>query len=379
MKLLCIVQFSINLGGLQCSLKNQFLLPFSILFVLALTCAPLGVRPVYAASTWTVTKLADSNDGACNADCSLREAIAVSAAGDAIIFDPSLSGGTITLSSYLSVTKNLTIDGSSLPTHIGISGSNSMNVFIISNPVTVTLKGFNILNGRANSTGYGGAIYVAASSSVLNVNGVIFSGNTAPGLRGGAIYNNGGGITINVTNSLFSGNGVNYPTNGGAIYNNAGTLNIISSSFISNAVGVQSAGGAIYNTGVTTITNSTFYGNNSNGNPGSAIYNSGSITITNSTFSGNTNSPNGAFYNAGSAMVYNSIFANSTGGPDCVGNPFPSSSQNIIESWNGCTSPITNADPGVVGPGNYGGPTPTLSISGWPAYNNGDMSVLSAH
>ncbi len=122
-------------------------------------------------STWTVTKLADSNDGVCDADCSLREAIAVSAPGETIVFDPSLSGGTITLSSYLAVTKNLTIDGSSLTNHVGINGSNSMNVFIISNPVTVTFKGLNILNGRANNTGYGGAIFVAASGSVLNVNG----------------------------------------------------------------------------------------------------------------------------------------------------------------------------------------------------------------
>ena len=34
---------------------------------------------VDAATTWTVTKTADTNDGACDSDCSLREAIAVAA------------------------------------------------------------------------------------------------------------------------------------------------------------------------------------------------------------------------------------------------------------------------------------------------------------
>ncbi|HLM60606.1 MAG TPA: CSLREA domain-containing protein, partial [Pyrinomonadaceae bacterium] len=40
------------------------------------------------AATLTVTKIADTNDGACDADCSLREAIAAAnpAGGDEIVF-----------------------------------------------------------------------------------------------------------------------------------------------------------------------------------------------------------------------------------------------------------------------------------------------------
>ncbi len=40
--------------------------------------------PLTAAATWTVTKTADTNDGACDSDCSLREAIAAAASGDTI-------------------------------------------------------------------------------------------------------------------------------------------------------------------------------------------------------------------------------------------------------------------------------------------------------
>jgi len=42
-----------------------------------LACALLILIPAGAlAATWTVTKTADTNDGVCDADCSLREAVA---------------------------------------------------------------------------------------------------------------------------------------------------------------------------------------------------------------------------------------------------------------------------------------------------------------
>ena len=42
--------------------------------LISLLGSAVFVTPVYAA-TFMVTKTADTNDGACNADCSLREAI----------------------------------------------------------------------------------------------------------------------------------------------------------------------------------------------------------------------------------------------------------------------------------------------------------------
>ena len=47
------------------------------------------------AATFTVTKVADTNDGVCNADCSLREAFTASntaPSSDTIEFDPALFG-----------------------------------------------------------------------------------------------------------------------------------------------------------------------------------------------------------------------------------------------------------------------------------------------
>jgi len=85
----------------------------------ALMASMLAPQVALAAS-WTVTKTADTNDGACDADCSLREAIiaANAAAGPDMI---TLPAGTYTLSRTgiddtavngdLDVTGPLTING----------------------------------------------------------------------------------------------------------------------------------------------------------------------------------------------------------------------------------------------------------------------------
>ena len=65
------------------------------LFVFLFISAPVS------ASVFTVTKTADTNDGKCDTDCSLREAL--QAAGNfisdnVVLFSPSLAGSTITVS-----------------------------------------------------------------------------------------------------------------------------------------------------------------------------------------------------------------------------------------------------------------------------------------
>src|SRR5947208_2859360 len=86
------------------------------------------------AATFTVTKTADTNDGACNNDCSLREAIiaANAAAGADVI---TLSAGTYTLTRSgvdntaangdLDVTDALTINGAGQGTTIIQAGTSS--------------------------------------------------------------------------------------------------------------------------------------------------------------------------------------------------------------------------------------------------------------
>ena len=89
-------------------------------------------------ATFIVTKTADTNDGACNADCSLREAMqAVEDNGvgaDVIEFDiPGTGVKTINLTSQLpEIHTNLTIDGTTQNGYFGvplveINGAGALN------------------------------------------------------------------------------------------------------------------------------------------------------------------------------------------------------------------------------------------------------------
>src|SRR5947207_6888885 len=79
------------------------------------------VQPTAHAATLTVNTADDHNDGVCNAaDCTLREAINAANAGDTISFNIPGSGvHTINATSGFSITKAVTIDGTSQPGFAG--------------------------------------------------------------------------------------------------------------------------------------------------------------------------------------------------------------------------------------------------------------------
>src|SRR5215204_5004606 len=84
----------------------------SIYLSLCFAFATLLLLPAYlSASVLSVTKLADTNDSVCDADCSLREAIQAAAIGDTIIFARDLRGGIIFLTTTLLINKRIIIDG----------------------------------------------------------------------------------------------------------------------------------------------------------------------------------------------------------------------------------------------------------------------------
>ena len=128
---------------------------------------------------------------------------------------------------------------------------------------------------------------------------------------GGAIYNRG---TTSITGSTFTGNEAS--VYGGAIYNRS-TATITDSTFTGNSAGTY--GGAIYNRSTATIIDSTFTGNSAEGN-GGAIFNYSTATITDSTFTGNEAEYRGGaiFNDSGTATITGSTFtgneANNRGG-----------------------------------------------------------------
>src|SRR5688572_33190754 len=82
---------------------NRIFSIFILTFCLSTVCL---------AVPFTVTKIADTNDGVCDADCSLREAVAAANAAsgdDSVVFDPTVFGAaqTITLTAgSISITRS---------------------------------------------------------------------------------------------------------------------------------------------------------------------------------------------------------------------------------------------------------------------------------
>jgi CSLREA domain-containing protein len=74
---------------------NKGLSRFVLLIVLIFSSSVLA-----NSATFTVTKIVDTNDGTCNTDCSLREAVAAAntaVTDDVIEFDPALFGSAQTI------------------------------------------------------------------------------------------------------------------------------------------------------------------------------------------------------------------------------------------------------------------------------------------
>lgn len=327
----------------------------AVLMIVILLVTALPVKPVYAA-TFTVTKTIDTNDGACDADCSLREAVVAANATAGADIVTLASGSTYTLSiagagENASATGDLdvtdatgltintsgagtaTIDANDIDRILDVrpGASLTMNNITITDGSATTNGGGLLVEGTATITGGGftdnlsaggsdgGAIYVTIGT--LSINGSTFSNNTASD-DGGAIYLLGGTTTI--TGATFTGNtGTDI---GGAIRIDADNTSISNTTFLnntSNSVNTNPGvgGGAIFinETGNnTTITLSTFNGNSTsraNSARGGAIFNEGTnVVIANSTFTGNTATDTVAGV-AGDVAQGGAIFQDDTG-PD---------------------------------------------------------------
>lgn len=281
-----------------------------------------------SAATYVVTKVGDSNDGVCDADCSLREAVAAAVASpddDVIEFDPALfaTPQTIALSgSEIVVTANGRLDiigpGADVLT---VSGGGASRI-ITNAPGAITSIsdiGFTAGNGvGAANTGRGGAIY--NSGGTLSLARVVVFDNT--GNTGGGINNASGGTpsiagTLTIDESLLLGN--TSVSSGGAIQNfSSSTLVIRNSAFVGNTSGGSTGGGAAQLNGLVTISNTTFSGNSAPGGSGGAIQSNGSLLLlTNVTIAANSSTNNGgglhrATTNA-NAFVRNTLIAANAG------------------------------------------------------------------
>ena len=149
---------------------------------------------------------------------------------------------------------------------------------------------------------------------------------------GGAIYNNTG-ASIGDISGNFTGNyaqNVNGIVYGGAIYN-AGTIGDVTGDFIGNYVqDGEGYGGAIYNTGTINLYDSSFKGNNATNGNGGAIYNNGgtlsvtantkNIEFTNNNSTGTPAGTGYGIYNASGTVGLNAVGSNTLTVNDAILN-----------------------------------------------------------
>ena len=254
-----------------------------------------------AVSTFNVTKTADTYDGNCDADCSLREATTAAGPGATI----RIPAGVYTLEiEELTISKDLTISGTG-PEKTIIQAANSPEtaghgVFDIERKNIVSISGVTIRHGNSPFGGgitNDGTLTLIDSSVIAN-----FAEN------GGGIHNTG---TLRLINTVVSSNtAAQY---GGGVYND-GALTL-QDSLISDNVAVRSYGGGIYHhrsDRSLTITKSTISGNDAHYGGG---INGSRWTIADSTVSGNTSRSNGGGIH-GSGILINSVLSGNTARED---------------------------------------------------------------
>src|ERR1043166_1537082 len=218
-----------------------------------------------ATTNLTVTKTADTNDGVCDADCSLREALDVADSDnvpDAISFNiPADSAGcsgtdcTITLSSQFTPFA----DGGFLTTIDAAAGANR-----------ITLSG----------GGSSASILEIDSGVNISPDNLNFTGTTGNNGNAAITINSGGTMTI--TNSALYGNINNSP--GGALKPPSSALTPHNVTISGNQ---SSNGGGIINTGTVTASGLTLT-NNIGGFGGGGVSNSGTFNIRNTIIAGNS-------------------------------------------------------------------------------------------
>ena len=225
-------------------------------------------------------------------------------------------GGIIAVLAGCADITNASIEG--VP---GVNIANNAGINVSSG--TLKLANSTITNVQAG--GNGGAIYIGAASPalpLLEINNVVFNGNSA-GNRGGGIFL-ATNATVTINSSTFSNNNAaGTGDGGGAIANAYAVTTFFLNNVTFNDNYTNKAGGAVLNEGGTlpmSGTNLTFLNNTADTYGGAIAINFNStINLTKATFTSNTAGTIGGaigFNTAGTINLTNVIFTSNTAGTD---------------------------------------------------------------
>ena len=218
-----------------------------------------------APATYTVTKTADTADGTCDADCSLREAITAANANpgqDTIV----LPAGDYVLSIVstaedgnvdgdLDVADDLVIQGAGDDvTTIDADGNfdgladGDHRVFEVLDQVSLGLVGVTVTGGDAYNDGNTGGGILVGESGALTLSDVTVTANRSTG-SGGGIYLGDSGSVLVAEDSAIDGNQTN--NNGGGLDVEYATVTLRRVSLDGNTAGND--GGGLYHEESSTI------------------------------------------------------------------------------------------------------------------------------
>lgn len=333
----------------------------------------LLIISIVAASgaTFTVNQSNDSGDGACDATCTLRDAIAAANAvtsDDVINFEANIA--TVTLSNEIVISNRgkLNINGAGANAFAIDGGAGQNRVFYIAG-AAVALTNLTLTGGNGAGASYGGnggAIYALGGSLLLDR--VHVSGNSASGGFGGAIFYFAGFAnetpTNRIVNSTFSNNFST--TSCGAFENSGSTMLVLNSTLTGNTA---KTGGAFCNQGSITMRNSTVGGNTASLGGGAFYQDSASVfKFGNTIIAGNFadgGAPEITFQAGAITSEGNNIVGDSAGDAANTRNPIAYQSTDILDR-----SPMLGAL------SNNGGTTPTLALlTGSPAIDAGSNNL----
>lgn len=201
----------------------------------------------------------------------------------------------------------------------------------------------NDANGSAGTPapGSGGAIHVTGTMTMVTLDSVNVTGNSAA-LAGGGLWNQNGS-TMNLNNVWVEDNTAGQ--NGGGIYNTGGMMSIKRSAITNNTATSGTGGGIYNNSGDMMIDYSTISLNTASTN-GGGIYNADTMTLNAVTVYMNTATNNGGgVYSGGQTTILSSIFTNNMAalGQELDGT-IVSSGYNLVQNDDNTVFTMTTGD-----------------------------------
>ncbi|HEY5640454.1 MAG TPA: CSLREA domain-containing protein, partial [Dehalococcoidia bacterium] len=264
----------------------------------------------YAGANFLVTKSADTNDGTCDADCSLREAIiaANSNAGSDTINIPANtytltiagSGEDAAATGDLDITDDVTLQGAgAASTTVDAAGLD--RVFDVMGVVTVDIGGLTVTGGLTDPSTSRNGGGIQNSDATLTLNGLIITGNATGnfnGASGGGLANVDSGIVTINSSEIKNNMAPNTNNTGAGVANTESGVMTINDTTISGNTALQDGGGVMNaNIGFLTINNSSITGNSGRFGGGFSHGNGATAIINDSTISGNSATDGGGVEN----------------------------------------------------------------------------------